>query len=500
MRLLEKIASQFGFSKAKPASKRMFAAAKIDRLTSDWKTTITSVDQEIFRDLTKLRARSRQLANDNDYVKKFLGLCKTNVVGPTGICLQSQAKDPNGKLDKAAIQLIEEAFSRWAKMGNCDVTGKLSWTDLQELVIETTARDGECLVRKVKNYPNAFRFALQVLEADQLDVNLNKDLGNGSYIRMGIEFNPWGRPVAYHILTKHPGDLTLYAPGNQKYERVLASDVIHVFDPLRPGQSRGIPWMHAAMTRLNMLGGYEEAELVAARIGAAKMGFFTRQPDANGANYEGDQDEWGNPIMEAEPGSFETLPVGMDFKTFDPTHPSGNFGPFIKSVLRGISSGLGVTYNGLANDLEGVNFSSIRAGVLEERDQWMMLQRWLIEAFCEPVFSDWLDMALLTQQLRLPYSKFEKFLAVTWQGRRWQWVDPEKDMQASLLALKMGIKSVEDVIRETGRDPNDVLEAIAKSKENLKKLGLTEIFDFIYNQGMSPNADREKNSVPNPAP
>lgn len=479
--------------------RRGFAAARIDRLTSSFRPSYTSVDQEIFRDLAVLRGRSRELANNDPYVKKFLQLCKANVVGPTGIALQSQAKDTNGKLDKGATRQIEDAFARWSKRGVCDVTGKLSWTDVQELVIETVARDGECLVRQVRNYNgNVFRFALQILEADQLEVTYNEDLGNGSYVRMGIEFNVWGRPVAYHILTKHPGDMTLYAPSKAKRERLPADEIIHVYDPLRPGQSRGIPWLHAAILRLNMLGGYEEAELVAARTGASKMGFFVPNPEGAG-EYQGEKDEMGNLIMEAEPGSFEVLPTGMDFKQWDPDHPSGNFGPFVKAALRGISSGIGVSYNGLANDLEGVNFSSIRSGVLEERDQWMMVQRWFIETLCEPVFEGWLDMAMLTKQVNLPFSKFEKFKEASWQGRRWQWVDPEKDMQANLLALQMGTKTVEDVIRETGRDPETVLEAVAKSLERLAALGLTDVIDFIYKQGMknvNPKQDSDGNAAP----
>jgi lambda family phage portal protein len=122
-----------------------------------------------------------------------------------------------------------------------------------------------------------------------------------------------------------------------------------------------------------------------------------------------------------------------------------------------------VSYHSLGNDLENVNFSSIRAGTLEEREAWKAIQGWVIEHFCNPVYSDWLKMALLRGRLaNLPMSKFEKFNNPVWQPKRWPWVDPLKDIKAQEAAVMMGVKSVSDVIRETGRDPDEVWRELEK--------------------------------------
>jgi lambda family phage portal protein len=487
MKFIDQIAEKFGYTKQKPVSKkRSYAGAKIDRLNFNWAHSILSADQEIFRSLPVLRARSRDLANNNGYFKKYLNLLKINVVGPTGMALQVAAKDENGRLDTKANQIIEDSFAIWSKKGSCDVTGVLSFAKLQELCIESVARDGEVLIRLVKNYGNAYRFAVQLIEADHLDINKNDDLGNGRFIRMGVEFDQWRKPIAYHIVTRHPGDLTHPNNNSKQTERVPATEMIHLFDPWRPNQTRGIPWAHAAMVRLNMLGGYEEAEVVAARLGACKMGFFTRS--AEGAGYEGEDDGDGNLITEAEPGMFDQLPPGVGLEQFTPDHPNSNYGNFTKSCLRGIASSFGISYHSMASDLEGVNFSSIRSGTLEERDAYMTIQRWMAENLLNPIFEAWLEMAMLSQKVALPFSKFDKFNAPVWMGRRWSWVDPEKDMQANLLAVQMGVKSVEDVIRETGRDPDDVLNAFSKSKEKLLKLGLQDVLTFIF-KGDKGNAN-----------
>ena len=183
---------------------------------------------------------------------------------------------------------------------------------------------------------------------------------------MGVELDKYERPIAYHILTRHPGDMRGYPSVSQRVrERVPADEIIYCGLPARLHQTRCIPWTHAALRRLYDLGEYEFAALVAARTGAAKMGFFERELDA--ADYQADgTDADGNLISKAEAGTIEELPYGVKFQGWDPNYPHGDFDPFTSACLRGISAGLDVSYHTLANNLKGVNYSSGRLGALEE--------------------------------------------------------------------------------------------------------------------------------------
>lgn len=69
-----------------------------------------------------------------------------------------------------------------------------------------------------------------------------------------------------------------------------------------------------------------------------------------------DIDNDGAPIMDASPGTFAQLAAGQDFKEFDPQYPNGEFDSFHKAVLKGIASGLGVSYTALSNDLEATSY------------------------------------------------------------------------------------------------------------------------------------------------
>lgn len=466
--------------------RRNYAAAAVNRLTEGWTTSNLSANAEIQSGIDNLRARSRQLARDNDYIKKFLSLVATNIVGPNGIGHQARIYDVDGKPDDAANKAVERAWQRWCARGVCDATGRMSLRDLEHLLIKAAARDGEFLVRIVRGASagNAYGLSLQVLDIDRLDTRLNRPGAAGqTAIRMGVELNLWGRPIAYHLSNRHPGEI--YAAAGEQgatHTVIAADDIIHGFISDRPEQVRGIPWAHASMLRLNNLAGYEEAAVVAARVGASKMGFFTK-PEGTAEILDGqadDEDAGGQLLTDADPGTFGELPAGASFEAFDPDYPHAMFADFVKSHLRGIASGLGVAYHSLANDLEGVSFSSIRSGTLEERDEWMVLQAWFIEAFHERLYAEWLRHALgfglvvFDSGKSAPATVFDKFSAHAFKGRRWQWVDPLRDIQANVAAIDARLKSPQDVAAEMGEDYEDVLTAIKAAQDLRAKLGVKD--------------------------
>lgn len=456
---------------------RRFEAAVINRLTQSWQATNVAIDQELRTDLDRLRARSREQFKNNEFLAKFGRLVKNNLVGPEGFRLQARAAD-NDVLDTMANKALEKAFWQWSRPDQCDVTGRRSFADICRSVGLSLARDGEYLIRKRRGQgAGYFGYQLQVLDVDRLDTTYNVAAANGrNAVIMGVEVDQWRKPVAYHLWNRHPNDGT----GSERTrERVPASDIFHGFIPLEDEQTRGVPWAHAVLRRLNDLNGYREAAVIASRIGAAKMGFFTAE-DGNPARIADAQTDDGEFVTEATPGTFGVLPAGYDFKSFDPDYPHAQFDAFSKATLRGICSGLpGASYHVLGNDLEGVSFSSIRSGELSDRDEWMVLQNWLITQLLVLVYEDWLDMALLRGAIllpngsALPLAKRSKFIAHLWQGRRWQWVDPLKDMTANILAIENGLASPQQIAAQTGRDIEEVINDLAAFREMLAAKNVT---------------------------
>ncbi len=456
---------------------RQYAGANQGRLFTDFVGSSFSADSELRTSLPILRNRSRDLARNNEYAKRFLNLIKTNVVGEKGFTVQVRARNENRSFDSAGNAIIENAFKSWGRLGNCDTTGRMSWLDAQRYVAETLARDGEVFVKFVQNKRFRDGFSLQFIESDLVDEGKNGKADNGNQVRMGVEVDQFQKPVAYYVLTAHPNDTLNFANKvSRKHIRVPANEMLHVFIPQRTHQNRGEPFMAPAISSLKMLHGYREAELIAARAAAAKFGIITT-PD--GDEFIGDDEtEDEVPVIDMAPASVYQLPSGHDFKMIDPAHPTSAFADFEAAVLRGVASGLNVSYTSLSNDLKGVSYSSIRQGTIEERDHYKTLQSFIIQHFCEPVFRAWLDSALTFGQVPIPVSKYGKFADnVHFRGRGFAWVDPQREINANVMALSNGIVSMNDIAANYGRDVEDLFEQIQADKEMAERYGLKMAFE-----------------------
>ncbi len=451
-----------------------FAAATHDRLTASWVAGQRAINDELRGDLDALRARARDLAKNNDYARKFLRMVSRNVVGPSGFTLQARVQDAPGKPDSLANAAIEAAWWRWCKRGSAEITGRMSFADACRAIVSAVARDGEALVRVVRGSAagNTEGLALQLLDAARLDTQRNQAPATGrNAIIMGVEVDEYLRPQGYWIKTRADASTSTAT-------RLPAADVLHLFVPEMAEQVRGLPWMHAVMLSMHDLGEFGRSALLAARKGADTVGFIV-SPNGEPPPSLGGSEDGSEPMNLSAPGTFDVLPEGYDIHPFESRYPNEVFDPFTKAFLRRIASGLDVAYNGLANDLEGVNYSSIRAGVIEERDQWSTLQNWFIDALLEPVYAEWFARAMTAGAITmpngsaLPVGKANKFSAHEWQGRRWSWVDPMKDIEAARLEVASGIASPQMVAARNGVDVEDVIASIAAFEAMVKDAKVT---------------------------
>lgn len=468
------------FFKAKPKPRKMaraFHGADTGRLFSDFVSSSRSADSEIKPSLRVLRDRCREISRNHPYAKRYLQIMTTNVVGPHGVRIQVRKRNDDNSLDSVGNRIIEQQWQAWGRAGFCTVDGRISWSQAQRLFIETLTRDGEVLIQKIKNPAgNPFGFSLKFLEADYLDEGYDARLNNGNEVRMGVELDKGtGKPVNYYLFEDHPHHDQGYGSRTKRHHKIVPADqIIHCYMQDRAGQTRGVPWMSNVLSRLKMLDGYEEATLVNARVAASKMGFFV-SPEGDG--FVGDDIDNHAPIMSAEPATFTQLPAGMKFESFDPQNPTDSFAEFEKGILRGIASGLGVSYVSLANNLEGVSYSSIRQGTIEDRDHFKVVQQFMIDQFVDPIYRAWLEMAITVGRINLPMGKYDLFAdQVIYRPRGFAWVDPQKEIQASVTALNNGIVSLQDVHSQYGRDTEEIFEQINRESELADRYSIDTAF------------------------
>ncbi|EEB56093.1 putative phage portal protein [Wolbachia endosymbiont of Culex quinquefasciatus JHB] len=284
-----------------------------------------------------------------------------------------------------------------------------------------------------------------------------------------IEFNKLGQREAYYLFKEHPGENTF-----GESVRVPANDVLHIYKPLRPGQIRGEPWLSNVLLKLYELDQYDDAELVRKKTAAMFAGFITRlDPEANIMG-EGEASEQGVALSGLEPGTMQLLDPGEDIKFSEPSDVGGSYEAFMRQQLRAIAIGTGITYEQLTGDLTGVNYSSIRAGLIEFRRRCAMLQHnIMVFQFCRPVWNRWLELAVLCGELRID-EKVAKAAKeeVKWIPQGFDWVDPLKDQQAQQMAVRNGFKSRSEVVSEMGYDVEEIDQEIAEDQKRADSLNL----------------------------
>lgn len=441
-----------------------FDGAGVHRLLLDWIAQARSADDEIRGDIRMLRARARELGRNNSYVKRYFRLLVNNVIGPMGIKLQAQVwagDQPDTKSNTA----IDAAWNAWAN-SPVTVDGKLTLRRFEKLILKTVACDGEAFVRLWRGFEgNPHGLALQAIDADLIDETFNRPRrGTQNEIRMGVEIDAIGRAVGYWVWNAVGTDLV-----RERYF-VPATEMLHLYDPERVNQTRGVTWVHAVMVPAHMLNAYEESEAVAARIGASKMGLFEKRADSLAGDLSSDPRP---ATMEANPGTFEIVPDGYEFKAWEPDHPTAQFPAFIKQMLRKIASGFSVFYNVLANDAEGVSYSTMRSFALVERDDWRSIQQDFIDMWRRPLYSAWLGMALLTGTLKLASRDPSRYMAVRHRPRGWQWIDPEKEARAAVISIQNGLGTRTGFLAEKGEDIEDVFAELAREKALAEEYGIS---------------------------
>jgi len=457
------------------------AAAKVARY-ADFKSSPGSADYELRNSLAELRGKARFLARNSASMVRFIGLMRVNVVGPSGFRFQSRVRKIDGSPDVALNARVERRFAKWCR--RCSADGKWSLRDLSDQAIATWCRDGEIIWEMVfgNEYPD--QMAVNPIESDMLDETLNTiNPATQNEIRMGVEINRRGRPVAYHFLTTHPGDYHYaMATPEKRHRRVTADRVLHAYIPLRPGQTRGEPPVSSTANSVKMLDGYREAEVMARRIAAAAGGFFTRDTQtAEGiAELATGTDETGEMLeMDITPGTFKELPAGLNFAKFDPGGSVTDYAQFESQVKKDISMGAMISAFSLGMETSGVSYSTGRSVLIEDRDYYKVMQQFLIDHLMSPVFGRWVQMSIMSDDAdSIPPTRTGVVIDKhVFRPRGWDWVDPAKDVKANTEALRTKQTSLSRIAAKLGMDRDELLDEIVDDERAAADRGLTLTYD-----------------------
>jgi lambda family phage portal protein len=446
--------------------KRNYDGGRPNRSNAGWNVNRgSSANTEIMHDLTYLRERSRDLVRNNPWAKRAVQIITTNVTG-TGV----RPSIPKGKLAKVKQDRVMDAWRNWAETTECDFNGQFNFYGLMMQAWRASVESGDGILHIIRDPSSpTIPVKLKLYEADYLDHTRDgQTVGNdGNYIVSGVEFTKAGKRVAYWLYKNHPSDMMLIT-GDLMSVRVPASDIIHIYEVLRPGQVRGIPHGVAAFIRLKNLDDFEDAQLVRQKI-AACFSVFIRKNDANFLDHyeKTSADEDLPPLSEKiAPGIMEYLQPGEDISFANPPGTTG-YEPYTRSNLRAIAAAYLITYEALSGDLSTVNFSSGRMGWLEQQRQIAQWQEFIIKGmFCQPIW----NVFLLGCRLKGIYTG-DPVLA-EWTPPRREMIDPVKEAQGMRLLIRAGLTSRSEEVRSMGWDPEVLFKEICDEQHEANIAGL----------------------------
>jgi len=157
--------------------------------------------------------------------------------------------------------------SVWLPAYDCIGIDGSDLTAVLTLACRSLVGAGEAVLRLVTT--DAGECRVQVLQPEQLDASVNRDLDGGGRIIAGVEFDRSGRIVAYWI-RPNPD----FAFVTAEVQRIDGADICHCFEKRFPGQVRGLSWLAPVATRIVELDALEDASLVKAKTSALMCGFI----------------------------------------------------------------------------------------------------------------------------------------------------------------------------------------------------------------------------------
>lgn len=431
-----------------------------------------SVNQDLLQNLDKTRDLSRYLCQIDPFLQRYIEVISVFVVGQDGLHIEPAMTDARGRLAERINIIISDAWTNWCTMAAYDE--RMTFNEIEQMVIRSVARDGEALVRMVtgKNV-NKYGFALQVLDPILLDVNYNTVMNDGVII-MGIEFDQRGRPRAYHVWNRLPSDINMTP---RVRERIAAEEILHIFDNDIPGAARALPWTTSVLNTVSRLNQYLEVHLQACAISATTPLVMTNdEPDVVGvddvsvSNINGFMNS--GPQINLAYSQILELDHGKKLQALNIPFPTQQFGDTTKQYLQSIAAGLFISYGTLTADPASGNSANIRFSSIVEREHFTQLQRWLIKNLHVKVYAKWIESALLYGAVKLPTIVPEDYLTVNFRNTRYSTIDPGKDIRGYIEGIKYGLYTRSQIVAEMGGDFMANVKQLALEESEIAKYGV----------------------------
>lgn len=495
----------------------MEGADRTSREMMSWSPPIISPDMQINGAKDLMDARGRDAVQNDGLMMGAVATHKDSIVGSQYRLILTPDFVTLGADESWAAEFVtyvESRFNLLADSTECwfDASGQMTLTDMIRLGVGSYVMTGEILgTAEWLNDPGRpFRTAIQMVSPTRLS---NPDGGlDTALIRKGVERNAYGKPVAYHIRSTHPGDFYMGQDMMPVWKRVPDKtpwgrrQVIHVFEKQLPDQSRGISDMVAVLKQMKMTKKFQDITLQNAVVNATYAAAIESELPSDmvfasmGAGAPGMADMLGqymSALTQYVNGSNNIAIDGVKMPHLFPgtklaMKPAGTPGgvgtEFEQSLLRHIAAPLGLSYEQFARDYTKTNYSSARASMAETNKFMSVRKKTTADYMATVTFVLWLEEEIGKASSTIPIPKGmtraqfrtmfydpvmrEAMCACEWIGASRGQIDEVKETQAAIMRINAGLSTYQIEAARLGEDFRKLFMQRAREQKMMKSLGL----------------------------
>jgi len=415
---------------------------------------------------------------------------------------------------------VEAEWRGWADgpSFHCDTKAKMTLSQLLYLGLRHHLVDGESLgviemwPERVGYGGSRYATTLHMVDPDRLSNPY--EMVDTRHCRGGVQLDDGGRPLGYHLRRGHPMDwynavesmIWDYIPREDEFGRPIA---IHAHDSDRTDQHRGLSAFVPVLNRLKMLTRFDASTLQAAVISAVFCLSIESPFDPEGLkdaletgdardlqsyyHYRNDYRRT-HPIDVGDARIVSTYP-GEQIKALEAKHPSQNYDPFMRAMLRHIGAQLGISAEQVTGDWSQTNYSAARGAMLEAYKTITRRRLHFNTGLPNRTYLAWLEEAMEIAHLPLPRGAPDflearaAYARARWIGAPRGWVDPVKEGQGAVLRMDACVSTLSDEAAEQGHDWEETLDQRAVERRRMAELGIPAP---AWMQGVPADEDAKK--------
>lgn len=456
-----------------------------------WVSASKSPHEDISQNLPLLRERSRDLyAGGGPLGRGAIDRLTLNAIGSglkLNVRIDAELLDMAESESRKWAAKTEAEFDYWAASKDSDFSRMQNFYELQVSAFRALLLDGECLVvlKHDERIGHVYGLQVMLIESDRLMTPPIKP--PGKMIDEGVELDTYGRPIAYWIANRHPDSEMTNQP-RLEYKRIPlyradnTRNILHLINPERISQHRGVPYLSPVIEQLKQLGRYTDAELMAAVVSGMYAVFFEHTPRGEGVigeeEYASEQglgeadSSWMEGMTQTEMyGAIMDLPEGVKPVGVAPNRPNVSFDAFVMSLVKQIGGCLGIPAELLFLNFTA-SYSASRGALLEAWKLFRYWREWFASNFCQPIYEEWLNEAVIKSRVIAPgyfddIDDYRRKLYAwsTWTGPAQGQLDPVKEVNASILKVQHGFSTYQRETAElTGEDYDLNMKALRRER------------------------------------